>query len=305
MTFYFKLQFLRLKRLLAESGLPPAIGMILLVIGFVVGSMYLFYKVDFASWAYLAIALFAVAQAGNKSGTDQLLLLFTRKMYWNIRIRENLFIALPFALFLVAQVHYLTAAGLLALALSLAIVPFPNLLRFTFPTPFKWIPFELPAGFRKSWWIFAVAVFLLVKGIQVNNFGLSLAALVLSQLTMISFYALPEMIYYVWIYARRPGPFLFHKIRLAWLGLSLITVPLGLVVIFSFPEQLAVSAAILILGYLFVATMILAKYSAFPREMSVPQALLFGLSVWFPPMLLIMLPVFYQQAVRQLNAILP
>ncbi|MCB0664046.1 MAG: hypothetical protein KDC24_14970, partial [Saprospiraceae bacterium] len=58
------------------------------------------------------------------------------------------------------------------------------------------------------------------------------------------------------------------------------------------------------LGYLYLGTLILGRYAGYPKEMGIPQALLLGFSVWFPPMLVIIIPIFYKQAVKRLQLIL-
>ncbi|MEI6411908.1 MAG: ABC transporter permease, partial [Bacteroidota bacterium] len=98
--------------------------------------------------------------------------------------------------------------------------------------------------------------------------------------------------------------FLRKKIGTALLYSSILSIPLSIVLSVYFPENLNVLIGIQGLGYLFLATTVLAKYSAYPREMSVPQGLIFGLCLWFPPIIIVMIPLYYKQAIKRLNAYL-
>jgi hypothetical protein len=119
-----------------------------------------------------------------------------------------------------------------------------------------------------------------------------------------SHYAVPENDYYVWMYNCTPRQFLLKKTATAWLYLSMLTLPLMVVLSIFFWDKNWILFLILFLGLFLIGAMILAKYSAYPREMSLPQALFFGLAMWFPPLLLIVLPLFYKRAVQQLKTYL-
>ena len=52
MKYYFTLQYKMLNRHLKAFGLPPIIGYILAIIFFIGGSVYLFYKTEYAAYIY-------------------------------------------------------------------------------------------------------------------------------------------------------------------------------------------------------------------------------------------------------------
>ena len=56
-----------------------------------------------------------------------------------------------------------------------------------------------------------------------------------------------------------------------------------------------------LLGYVFMATIILAKYSAYPEQMSLSQAIFIALSLYLPVLLIAVIPIFYNQSVKRLN----
>ena len=72
----------------------------------------------------------------------------------------------------------------------------------------------------------------------------------------------------------------------------------------AFLDYLGIAVIIFVVGYLCLTTIILAKYAAYPQEISIPQAILMGLGFSFPPFLLVVLPMFYQKAITSLQPIL-
>jgi hypothetical protein len=55
---------------------------------------------------------------------------------------------------------------------------------------------------------------------------------------------------------------------------------------------------------LFLWTVILAKYSAYPGEMNLPEGMIIAISIYFPPLLLAIIPFFYTKSIRKLKYIL-
>ncbi len=51
-------------------------------------------------------------------------------------------------------------------------------------------------------------------------------------------------------------------------------------------------------------TIILAKYSAYPQEMNIPKGILIAFSIYFPPFLLVLIPLFYLKSVKKLKVFL-
>jgi len=304
MTYYFQLQYRRLTRLLKTVGVPPIVGILLMTLLFLGLSKYLFSKTTYAAWIYVGIGISTISSLSLRERTDTLWLFFKRKDYYLIRILENGLIIIPFVLYLCYEAHYLLAILLFSCAFLLAIFKFNQTLHFTIPTPFKRMPFEFPMGFRKTIWFLLPTYLLTLKAIQVGNFNLGLFSLLVVLLISLSYYGDPENKYFVWIYASSSKEFLKKKIIAALSGYSLLTSPFLLTLGIAFPENTWILLGLVLMGFIFLVTLILAKYSAFPDKMNLPQAILFGLCFWFPPMLLLVIPVFYKQAKRRLNTIL-
>ena len=304
MYYYFVIQQRILSRKMEELGLHPVPGYALGALVFVGLSFYLFFKTTYAGYIYAGIGLSLVLGFGEKERNEFLKTTFPLASYWKVRAAENFLLVIPFVLFLCYKAEFLLAGGLLVAALLLSLFNSASRLNLTIPTPFFRFPFEFTTGFRKYWLIYLFAYFVAWKAIEVDNFNLGVGSLAFLCLLAMSHYAMPENEYYVWMYNCTPGRFLLKKTATAWLYLSLLALPLGLILSVFFWDKSWILLLILGLGLFLIGAMILAKYSAYPREMSLPQALFFGLGMWFPPLLLLVVPLFYKRAVQQLNTYL-
>ena len=306
MRYYFTLQYRILNRRLTELGVNPILGYLLGVLAFVGLSWYLFVKTSYAGYLYALIALSSLSRLSERERNDFLQATFSGAIYRRIRGLENGLLVLPFALYLCYEREWMLALILVLSAGVLSVLQFKDRLNFTFPTPFYRYPFEFTQGFRRYWWLYSLAYFVGYKAVEVNNFNLGVGTLVFVVLLGTTHYAQPENPYFVWIYASSARGFLGKKMATALAYSSILALPLvlGLGLHFHGPGQVWILLGLQCLGYLFLVTMLLAKYSAFPNEMSLPQALLLGLSFWFPPLLLFVIPLFYTRSLQRLNVIL-
>lgn len=304
MKYYFVLQYRRLERRIRELGLPPVIGVILAVLFFAAGSKYLFIKTSFAGWIYALLGLLVLSALGEGKRNDLLRSVFLQKDYLVIRILENVLAILGFVSYLVYEGYYYIALGLFVLSIIIAGLHVQYRITTVVPTPFRKYPFEYIAGFRRMLWLVILAYFLLAKSIQVDNFNLGLFALALLFFNGMSYYAQPEDEYFVWIYSTDSRGFLRQKLLTALLCASLLSAPLMIALSVAYWANIWIILGVQLLGCIFLLAMILAKYSAYPGEINLAQAFLFGLSLWFPPMLLIVIPIFYKRSITQLKALL-
>jgi len=285
-------------------GIPPAIGMFCTGILFIFISNYLFSKTIYATIIYLIFAFSACVTLGQKEYDPLLRQIFSSKEHQRIRLYENAIVLLPFGLYLLFEAQYLAVFALLPIGLATSFMkprPTPT---FVLPTPFKKFPFEFIVGFRKYYWFIAIVLLLMLKAIQVDNYNLALFSFGLLFFTCMGFFVKPEKTYFVWVHSRKTKAFLLEKFKIAFICMAILsTIPyIGLV--FLYPDRIFITSLILGLGYLFLSSIILAKYSAFPLDMNVPQALLYAVSLWFPPILLIVMIIFYKQSKRRLDTIL-
>jgi len=108
----------------------------------------------------------------------------------------------------------------------------------------------------------------------------------------------------VWIYQLSPGKFIIKKINAAFLYSTYLSLPVAILLISFFPDNSLIIAGFMALGYIYLATVILAKYSSYPNQISLPQFFILGLSAWFPPLLIAVIPYFFRQSVKRLKEIL-
>lgn len=304
MYYYFILQQRILDRRLKELGVVPVLGYGLALLLFIGLSLYLFYKTTYAPYVYSVIGLSLLTPLSEKERNEFLKIQFSSNLYRQIRALENLLMVWPFALFLLYKTQFLLAILLLLLALLSSLINSGSRLNFTLPTPFYRFPFEYAQGFRQNWALYFLAYFIAWKAIEVDNFNLGVGSLALLGIMGLTHYGKAENDYFVWMYACNAQQFLFKKIATACAYLILSCIPLLLILGWFFADKIWILVGVQVLLGVFLLTLILAKYSTYPASMSLPQALLLGISLWFPPLLLVTIPLFYRRAVAQLNLIL-
>lgn len=293
-----------MNRSLRDFGLNPVIGYLLSVVGFAGLSVYLFDKTTLAEYLYILVAISFIYALSQTRRNDFLKLCFSIKIYYLIRFTENLILAMPFFIVLILEYCFLSAVSLMLVSGVLVFFDVENKFRFSLPTPFYKRPFEFVVGFRNAFNVFFFAYFLTFMAVSVGNFNLGIFALILVFLICFTFYTNPENEFYVWIFSLSPQRFLFQKMKIAILFATMLILPVIASLSLAFPENTSTVFAFLGLGYLFLLTVILAKYSAFPDRMNLPQGFLLAFSLWFPPLLLGVIPYFYLQSVKRLKEIL-
>ncbi len=304
MKYYITLQIIRLKRWFKEVGLHPIIGVILASVLFILFSKYLFYKTAFAKFIFPLLALTVLVSLGDKQRNDQLKTIFDKGLRLKIRFFENAIVALPFLVYLLYEQQLIPILGLFIVSIILVFVPAGLNFKKAIATPFKRRPFENIVGFRKYFVLVGILYLLIFKAIQVENYNLAVVAFGSIFFVLMAFYLKPENIYFVWLFKDSAGNFLKRKLIDALICGSILTVP-GLIGLgLFFWSTIMVSCIVFVVGLIYLCSMVLAKYSAYPNEINVPQGLLFALSLWFPPMLILVIVIFYKQSKRNLYLIL-
>lgn len=301
MKAYFQLQFRLFNRAIQSIGMPPLLGYVALLAVFIGSSLLLFARTEFAPYLYILLALSMMGRLGEQRRNDFLQMHFPAPQYRLIRLAENGIVALPFVLFLAYKGLFLFALALPGLSALLATLKKGMRWQLSFPTPFSRRPFEFPTGFRGNILWIGAAYFLTLMAIRYDNFNLGAFSLAAIFFTCLSFYTRPEREYYVWIFHLGPRRFLWEKMKTAWLFSALLSLPVWLALAFAFPENIYILAALLVLGWFYLVAIIVAKYSAYPGEMNISHAILLVLSIYLPPVLFVLIPVYYQKSVRNLR----
>lgn len=301
---YFYLQYKRTNRNLTDFGIIPVLGYFLALMGFFGLSFYLFYKTEFAEYLYMLIAISVAVQLGETKRNDFLMSCFSSKDYLKVRLVENGIAAIPFLLFLACKALFFAMLIVIMTMGLLAFFRFNNNFNIVIPTPFSKRPFEFSIGFRATFYLIAFAYFLTFMAVSVDNFNLGAFSLALIFLLALTYYTKPENEFFVWSFSRPPGQFLAHKIWTAIIHSTLLSMPVVFALLFFFFAQIGILLLIQLVGYAALTTIILAKYSAYPNTMNLPQILLVFISIQAPPVILIVIPIFYLQSVKRLNQIL-
>jgi len=302
--YYFKLQYKRFSRKCEELQVLPFMVFMITILIFTILSMLLFNRTSIAQWLYPGIGLALIAQLNNGKNSVQLTSIFTFRDFRQIKLIQGLIIALPFLLFLGYKQLWLQTGLLIILGILASQIKIKPSSGFRIPTPFKKWPFEFIVGFRKSIILVALLYLLVLIGIQVGNANLGYACMGFLFLLSMSFYTMSEDEIFVWISNQCPKQFLKNKLTTALLCSSILSMPALLALLIVFPNFYMAAIFIFLAGYICLITMVLAKYAAFPKELSLPQAIIFGISLMFPPLLIYTIPSFYRKACRQVQNLL-
>ncbi len=217
---------------------------------------------------------------------------------------ENGIVALPFLLYLLYEKEYLIALILWIAVFFVALISLNINSTKTIPSPFSKRPFENIIGFRKSFILIGLLYFILFKAIQVDNYNLGMFSFGAIYLVCMSFYLKPEQKYFVWIFNDNINGFLKRKIIDAFICSSILMIPALIGLVIFDHKNFFLPIGVSLIGLIFLVSMIFAKYASYPNEMNVPQGILFALSIWFPPMLLIVIPLYYKRCKQNLASIL-
>jgi hypothetical protein len=304
MNDYFHLHYVMTNRKIKEAGLHPLLGYVLGFTAFVLLSEYIFYKTEFAKYVVILACFSLQFQLSEKNRTGFLQSTFGDKTKMKIRILENVLLCIPVVSMLLYKSFLVEATILFVCSIILALFSFHANFNVTIPTPFSKRPFEFSTGFRKTFFIFPMAYALTVVALHVDNLNLGIFAFLLVFLVSLSFYHKPEQAYYVWVHAETPQVFLKNKVFNASKNATLLVAPIIISLLVFYPSEFQVILLFFLIGLLFLCTVILAKYSAYPDEINVREGIILAFSVYFPPLLLAIIPFFYTKSIRKLQYLL-
>jgi hypothetical protein len=229
---------------------------------------------------------------------------FSKPDFHKIRLLENMIWIVPFFIFLCFKNEWMTGLVLLTCGALLSFIHFDFTVNRSIPTPFYKYPFEYTVGFRSGFILFFFSYFLTVMAVIHGNPNLAIFSMAFILLSCIPFFTNPESSYYVWIYAMRPARFIQHKIGISILYSTLLCLPVIGGMLYFFFDHLKYVLIVYVLGQLYIIAMLLGKYAFFPEKVNLPQMIIMGISLLFPPLLLFIIPYFYLKSQKQLKAIL-
>lgn len=293
-----------LNRQLTEWGIEPIIAFFVALFAFMGISIKLFEKTPFAEYIYIALASSLILKLNEINRNDFLKLCFSKTEYTKIRIVENLIISIAFITFLLFQEKYWSSIVLFISVCLFSFIELKNKSSFTLPTPFYNHPFEFTVGFRSNYLIYFFAYFLTFMSISVNNFNLGIFSLILTLLSCLNYYTNSEDEFYVWVFSLTPKEFLRYKLKNIIQYSTILCLPIIISLSLFFYSKIDIILGFLFLGFLFIFTTMLAKYSAFPEKLNIRFGIVFALTLWLPPLLLLIIPYLYIQSKKKLKEIL-
>lgn len=304
MKQYFILQFKMINRQLIEWGIVPLIGYVVGLFVFIIISLKLFENTQYAEYIFIVLAISLVIKLNEISRNDFLKICYSKVEYIKIRIVENIIVSIVFITFLCYQEKYLSAFLLFIAACVMALIDLKNKSSFTLPTPFFKYPFEFTVGFRSNYLIYFFAYFLTCMSISVNNFNLGIFSLILTLLSCLYYYTNTEDEFYVWVFSLTPKEFLKYKLKNIILYSTILCLPIIVSLSLFFYTKIDIILGIQCLGYLVIYKTMLAKYTVFPEKLNIRFTIVIVLTMWFPPLLLIIIPYLYLQSIKKLKEIL-
>ncbi len=302
--FYLYLRYQFIRRHLIDWGLNPIVGYFLATVFFIGGSSILFYKTEYAPYIYALLAISIIQNFGKPDRIYFLKSIFTDRDLLRIRLIENILTSSPFILFLFYKHRYGIAIILSAISVLMIFVKSGNSFGKAIPTPFFKRPFEFILGFRNTWPVLFIGYALTIIGISVGNFNLAVFSVILPVLISITFYTNLENEYYIFIHSMNPNEFLISKIKTALSYSTLLSLPSIILVLSYYPDRSFIILGLTALGLLFLVASVLGKYSSYPRDINIPNGIMLGFCLLFPPLLLFLVPRFYRMSVTHLKAIL-
>ena len=304
MKEYFILQFKMLNRQLTEWGIEPVIGYVVGLFAFIGISLKLFEKTQYAEYIYIVLALSLVIKLNEINRNDFLKLCYSKTEYFKIRIVENLIVSIVFITFLLFQEKYLSSILLFISVCLFSLIDLKSKSSFTLPTPFYKHPFEFTVGFRSNYFIYFFAYFLTFMSISVDNFNLGIFSLILTLLSCLNYYTNSEDEFYVWIFSLTPKEFIRNKLKNIIQYSTILCSPIIISLSLFFYTKIDIILGFQFLGYLFIFTTMLAKYSVFPEKLNIRFGIVFALTLWLPPLLLLIIPYLYIQSMKKIKEIL-
>ncbi len=304
MNRYLRIQQKRFGRLLKSSGVHPIAAILFISACFVALSYFVLSSYEYANYLYPTIAIFLTISLSKATRLQFLESCFSRKTYSKIRVVENIFVILPFIIFLTFYSHFMSAFALLVIGLLLSKVKIKTSINWVLPTPYSKKPFEFIVGFRKTFLLFIGTYILTFISISVDNYNLGIFSLGIQFLIVSMFYLnQSEPNLYVWIHSMTPGKFIQNKLKIALIQSLILSAPILISLIIVYPIYYLITTAILILGLLYLVTAVLFKYAYYPK-LSIVQEMGYLICLLTPPIIIIVIPLLYIRTKQNLNTIL-
>lgn len=305
MKEYFLLQSKILNRKFKDTiGFNPFLSYFILLLCFIIVGEYFYYKTEYAPYILALISIIISSSFSEVRRVEFLKTCFSDVRVKKIRILENLICSIPFVLFLLYKQEFSMILILMVLNTVIALLNININRNFTIRTPFSKKPFEFAIGFRNSILFIILTYALFIIAITVNNFKLAIFSILILQFITSGFYSKPEDEFMIWIHNYKPKNFLKNKIRTAIYYSSFLVFPMQLTLCFLYPNNIKIILISLPIGWIYMIYFITNKYAHYPNEFNLTQGFKLGITIIFPPILLLMIPMHYIKSKNNLSTLL-
>ena len=97
---------------------------------------------------------------------------------------------------------------------------------------------------------------------------------------------------------------LFRKIKTAILYSGLLALPIALVLAIFYHQNIPILGILFLIGWAILLSMIVGKYAAYPAEINITQSIFLAMSIWFLPMLIVIIPYLFKESKDRLSSLL-
>ncbi|MCI5057937.1 MAG: hypothetical protein MRY83_17620, partial [Flavobacteriales bacterium] len=302
--FYIQLKWKRLNRIIKERGMHPFIGLPIIIAVFLGASLLIFEKLNNGQWFYVLASWFCLIRMYSKSQKSLLKIALHPQKFRLLKMVEHFIVLVPFAIFMTFKGFHIPTVVMFLGGCFLAQIDPKMSGGFVFKTPFWRRPFEWIAGFRRFLGLLIPILAILVLSKVHNNPNLGLFGLVIMFFAFFSFYSGQEDEYFVWSFHKSSKYFLKNKALVAARHSFFSSISLVIALIIMFPSQWFAPIIVLIWGFLALTLIIFSKYSSYPNQLNLPNAILVGLSIALPPLMILTIPYYYQKSIKELSYLL-
>lgn len=121
-------------------------------------------------------------------------------------------------------------------------------------------------------------------------------------MTTTNYYTKREPDMYIWMHKHTPKEFIHNKVRQGIIYLLALQLPATIILSISFIEHFFMLLFILIICAVALSVRILIKYALRNKEgMNVVEFFIYWISVLIFPFLLVLMPLYYKQAINKLS----
>jgi len=304
LSFYLRLQYRRGIRALKDNGIYPWLAIPLILTIFVFITYRLLNGFAYGEFLYPILGLSISSSMADSRRVDFIKSISHPGEFRLIRLSEQLVIITPFIIGLLIFGWTFQALGLFIIGIIVSFLDKQIALPFALPTPFGKRPFEFSRGFRNAFLVILGCYILVPLGLSVDNFNLAIASIAGIGLASGNYFIQPEPRFYVWIHNMNPSRFLLEKSKTILHHTLISVTPPVLALLYYYPDKIGIITLLVLSAIAFTIMCMLAKYLAYPSDINIIAGFAMGISIFFPPLMLIIIPVFYFKAINRLLQVL-